>query len=822
MAGNKNLLPVVLVPSLILGLLLPYGYAPRVHAAQSVNLLQNAGFEEGAMGWAFSGDTGIEQTTPKNGAHLAHLNKGASNVVSQRVTVTETGNYSLTAWVGSAGTGGQMGVRSAAGQVLKSTAIYRMQDYKPYQITDVKLTKGDEIEIYVTGGNNWINLDDFVFYRDDANISSFKLVGQMGESEIDRVENKVVFYMPHGSDVTSLTPEIAVSDGAQITAAPAGKLDFSQPVKYTVQTPDGIVKQWEVTCIMEAKSIAVNSSHRQLNETFNWAKWKAQKYVQTGKRGLINEDERLNSPSSIADYIPSYWAGYAHRTAFYARDFAHQATGAHIIGLQQENFSMLKQFAGSATEEKKWYPSWALNFDGSDFKLDFRSIDSFVREVPAVFEIVQKGYEQYLWTGDEQYIRDPVLWQFYTKAVSDFIELHDTRFPNGIAEGTGKGIFSGSASYNERGDEHLIEAGDGTAAQYLAFLSYAQMLEARGDSAQAAAYFKRAQDLKTHFNTVWGVKEGVPEYIRGYSEDGTALQGFGREASLLMATKLITEPGAKTDAFLDYLDEKYATEKVPNIEALSYLPDTFFLYGRNETAWKWMKHIIDSRPLPHEVASQGSNGDYPEVSYTLISQTVEGLAGIQPNAPKHQVATVPRLPKDIDWLELNYVPLGAHELYVKHEGTTKTTLKHNKGPETLEWEVQFYGRFPLLFVDNRIYLTKQKTLNGKDVSYITVDVPVGKTVTAQAIPQWTVLKLLALLEQYLRSQDVKGPVANQLSNALQQAEHHLSKGAVDQAIHELEKMVRDLQDAKMAPHVSHQAKEGLMAGIAELLKQWRP
>jgi hypothetical protein len=814
---KKQLIPVVLAPSLVIGSLLPFNQQAEVYATSPLNLLQNTGFEDGNTGWTFLNGTGVATNNPKTGSRLAYLNKGSSNVVLQKVTITETGNYTIKGWVGSASTGGKMGIRDSSGQVIKSIDIYRMQDYRSYLITDIHLNKGDEVEVYVTGGNSWVNIDDFTMFRDDANITTFKVPGQLGESEIDRDQSRLTFYMPYGSDISKLQPEIAVSRDSKVLSGPITPTDFSKPHTYTIKTPDGIEKQWKVTCVVEDKNITINSSLNELDEAFNWAKWKANKYVQTGKTGLINEDERIGSPSSIADFIPSYWAGYAHRTAFYGRDFSHQVSGAHMIGLDVENFSMLKAFAQSATPEKKWYPSWALNFDGSDFKLDFRNINSFVREVPAVFELVQKGYEQYLWTGNNDYINDPVLWQYYTKAVTDFISLHDTHFPNGIAEGTGKGIFQGSASYNERGDEHLIEAGDGTAAQYLAFLSYAKMLEAKGETTEAQTYFKKAEDLKNYFNNVWGVKDGTSEYIRGYSENGAPLQGFGREASLLMATKLITEPGPKTDAFLNYLDEKYTTDGVPNIEALTYLPDTFFLYGRTETAWKWMKHIMDSRSQPHEVASQGNNGDYPEVSYTLLSHTVEGIAGIQPNAPQHKVATVPRLPQDLGWLELNHVPVGQHELYVKHDGSKKSTVKHIQGPQALEWEVQFYGDFSAIEADGKLYRTKKKMLNGKEISYIHVSIPVGKTATAEAVSSWTIAEIKRLTQQYVDTKDVAGSLVPQVTNSLNQAEHHLEKGNNLEAVQHLNKYVEQINKEALKLQISESAKIDLTEGAKELI-----
>ncbi len=154
----------------------------------------------------------------------------------------------------------------------------------------------------------------------------------------------------------------------------------------------------------EAHKLSIETSNPKLERAFNWAVRKALSYVQTGKTGRVDGHERNRAGQGSAKYIPSYWAGYTWRTAFYSRDFCHQAAGAHLLGLQEENLSMLRAFANSATAGRKWYPLWALNFDGSPFKLDYAGDSSFVREVPAVFELVEQCYRQFLWTGNPAYL----------------------------------------------------------------------------------------------------------------------------------------------------------------------------------------------------------------------------------------------------------------------------------------------------------------------------------------------------------------------------------------------------------------------------------
>ena len=130
-----------------------------------------------------------------------------------------------------------------------------------------------------------------------------------------------------------------------------------------------------------AENIRMQSDNIKLQKTFQWAVEKSQSFRMTGKKVQANVGE--NGPTlgykESVKCIPSYWAGYANRTAFYARDFSRQSLGAHLVGLDEENFSMFKAFAGHCTEDKKWYTWWALNFDGTVYTLDAlsSSIPSF-------------------------------------------------------------------------------------------------------------------------------------------------------------------------------------------------------------------------------------------------------------------------------------------------------------------------------------------------------------------------------------------------------------------------------------------------------------
>ncbi|MGW4649280.1 hypothetical protein [Kitasatospora sp. NPDC004289] len=483
-----------------------------------------------------------------------------------------------------------------------------------------------------------------------------------------------------------------------------------------------------------ADPVATSSDPRVV-EMFDWAKRKANSWVLlAGSTGPVNVDENNRFGTGTAVYGPSYWAGYANRSGYYSRDMAHQVVGAQVLGLTAENRTMLRSFAASATEAHKYYPVWAHNFDtGTYLSIDYRRPDLFVREVPAPFELVEKAAQAYRWSGDKSYVEDEVFWDFYRHTTEEFVALHDQAKPNGgvaVAEGTGKGIFSGTASYNEQGNEKLAEAGDGIAAQYQAYLGLAALARGKGDTALAARAEQQAAALKQYFNSEWSGAGSGADMVRAYSLDGTAFKGWGLENSWFMPMKRIIEAGPRNEAYLDYVDAQAAGPDGPsNIEAFTYLPDTFFANNRNDAAWKWMKYVYDQRDVQHVNASQGPNGDYPEVSFTLVGQTVSGLLGLEPDAPNRRLTTQSRLPAGMDWLQVDDIPVGKDRIGLRQDGVNRSTLTNHSASRTYTWEARFAGSHPTLSVDGVARKAQTKVEHGVTYTYLTVKVAAGQTVS---------------------------------------------------------------------------------------------
>ncbi|MGL6106072.1 hypothetical protein [Romboutsia sp.] len=815
-SNNKKKLKVVVPLSMVLAATSANSLAPInaitktpqskiMTLEQGENLLLNPGFEDGTNNWEFIGG-GLASNNQYKGTHF-YLNGGSQNKIKQTVKVPKSGNYTVSAWLSLGGSNGKISVvDKTTGSIIGETTVIGSSAYSQYILNQVYLEQNQEVEVVISGCSGWLNGDEISMFYDETeyrDINAVEFYDQSGKVEIDKVNKTINFAVRYGTDINQIKlKSLNLSRGATLNYKLEEPIDFSKPVVFKVSSAT-LTDEWTVKCIVREQQSKVTSSNKELEEGFNWAIDKTNQFVMTGKNGVVNKDEYRPSGdgTGIRDYIPSYWAGYYDRTAFYGRDFVHQATGGYISGHEEENLSMFEVFAKNATEARKWYTLWAFNFDGSPHTIDYKDDNNFVREVPAQFELVEKAYEQYLWTGDSRYIEDEDLWNFYTNVMTNFVTLHDDQNPNGIAEGYG-GIFQGSCTYNERG-EYPIEAGDAIASQYQATLAYAGMLEAKGKKEDAKEWYKKADDLKKYFNEEWSVineNNKNERYARIIDKDGNKKNDFGKENSWFMPMKLITEPGERNDNYLDYISEKLgdgigtAKEAPTNIEAYTYIPDTYFPYNRNDEAWKWMKYILSVKDNDHERPSQGTNGDYPEISFTIVDQTVEGMMGIEANAPENSVVTAPRLPGEVEWVKIDDLKMGEHNLSIEHNGLEKTILK-NSSEKALEWEARFYGDYDYFVIGNEEVKAEKKEVNGVLVSYVKAKVNSGETLEIK-VKNVTTEELRNLVEEasLLNKKDYTKDTWKTFEDALKNAQKVLSKDKSTQL--EINKAFFDLKVAK--------------------------
>lgn len=709
-----------------------------------VNLISNPGFEKDLADWT---GMSIKNNNAYDGLVRGIVN--ANGTGTQSIQIPVSAYYDLSVQVRHSGTGeGLISVQDEAGNILGSVKVVSTNgQWSEVKIDNIPLEADQSVKLVLEGASDSnYDVDAFSLKRDRtqevpafSNIKKIVTEPEAYSATIDNSEKKITLEYTYGTDLSKITlVELGVSEGAVTSIHTGDVFNIKNELNFTLTDSKQTSNEWTIVAKEREKRVALESSNDSLENAFNWAANKIDQFVVTGtKNGIINKSES-GSGTIGNDYIPSYWAGYFDRTAFYSRDFVHQATGAQIAGLADENYSMFSAFAKECNEARKWYTVWALNFDGSVYSLDYRSENSFVREIPAQFELVEKAYKQYLWSGDERYIKDETLWAFYTNVMTNYVETHDAN-GNGVAQEVGTGIFNGSATYNERGGRTVIEAGDSIGSQYQATLAYAGMLKARGEIEAAETWYQKAANLKKYFNETWSVTDNMDsEYVCAWGPNGERYSDFSKETSWFIPLKMISEAGERNDTYIDFILENLGdgigtTNTAPgNIEAYTYIPDMLFLYNRSDDAWKWMEYIASVKDNAHEKVSQGTNGDYPEISFTYISHTIEGMMGVEPDAGERFVATSPRLPQEVPDVKAKYMQIGYYELDLVHAGNTESTLTNHADKE-ITWEVRFYGDHDYIQVDNKILTTENKEINGEVVSYVTTTVAAGKAVNAKVV-----------------------------------------------------------------------------------------
>lgn len=716
-----------------------------------LNIIQEPGFESNGRNWS---GIGMSNKDAHTGLVRAIISPGTTG--TQTLTVPRSAYYNLVGWVRHNGAGGSIGIQDEAGNDLGSTQAppaVSGEDptWRQAEVKGIPLEEGQKVKVALVGADAddedaaAYDADTFSLKRDRdkdmptfRNVKTVRTTPEAFETVVDNIKKEIRLVYLYGTDTTKIKlDELTISEGASASIQTGMVLDLSGDMDMTVTGSDGTQDTWKIVSETKEKKVSMTSSNKNLENTFNWAANKMDQFVMTGKTGLVNKSESNAAGTGTAEYIPSYWAGYYDRTAFYTRDFVHQATGAQIAGLTEENYTMFNAFAKECNELRKWYTVWALNFDGSVYTLDYNNENSFVREVPAQFELVEKAYKQYLWSGDDRYIQDEDLWNFYTNVMTKYIDTHDAN-ENGVAQEVGTGIFNGSCTYNERGGRTVIEAGDAIGSQYQATLAYAGMLKARGEEEESKAWYQKAADLKKYFNEEWSQAEEMEsEYVCAWGPNGERYSDFSKETSWFIPLKMITEPGERNDGYIDFLLEKLgdgigSSSTAPsNIEAYTYIPDMLFLYNRSDDAWKWMKYIASIKDNPHERPSQGTNGDYPEISFTYVSHVIEGMMGVEPDAWEDRVATSPRLPSEVDDMKVDFMKIGDYEIDLEHIGNTQSTLTNN-GKKAITWEARFYGDYEQLQAGDSVIDAETKDINGITVSYVTVEVPAGESITVKA------------------------------------------------------------------------------------------
>ncbi|MBS4179080.1 family 16 glycosylhydrolase [Bacillus sp. FJAT-49731] len=77
-----------------------------------------------------------------------------------------------------------------------------------------------------------------------------------------------------------------------------------------------------------------------------------------------------------------------------------------------------------------------------------------------------------------------------------------------------------------------------------------------------------------------------------------------------------------------------------------------------------------------------------------------------------------------------------------------------------------------------------------------------------------------LLENYITTGEVNGPLTNQLSNSLKQADHQYVKGHQKQAIESMEDFIKHISNSALQKHITQDAKRILIENAEALIQLW--
>jgi len=461
-------------------------------------------------------------------------------------------------------------------------------------------------------------------------------------------------------------------------------------------------------------AIEFESSDTRLTNGFQWAKAQALSYVRDG------------DPVG-----PWYEAALPGRNAFCMRDVSHMSTGAQLLGLGARTMNMLRQFADHISLSKKWCTWWEITGDGKPAPVDYNSDTDFWYDLPASFDVLDACYRQWLWTTDSAYVSDDVFLNYYRRTVTDYVQAWDHNH-NGLLEHLPGSGHMGIATYDEDLQDQVLVGADLIAAQYAAYRAYAAIARHRSDTAVAAAFTKKADNLKALYNAKWW-DSSTRSYYGALGEDGQFHRNLqastgGSDIEFPLYFEL-TDDDFKTQVSLNrlearfHLDEAGRTGIIGGVEGISYLPDIFYKYGRSQSGCTVLLALMNPNL---------KRRTYPEVSYSVIGNLATGLMGIKPSANAGMIETFPQLSSDTQWAALHHVPFGNNAISVRHTQDGETALTNEMGPELI-WHVGFPGKASAILVNGTKAPTQTAVrLGGVDETYCMIHVAPGDTRVARA------------------------------------------------------------------------------------------
>jgi hypothetical protein len=440
--------------------------------------------------------------------------------------------------------------------------------------------------------------------------------------------------------------------------------------------------------------LTFESSVPSVNEGFRWAKEQALYYVHNGE-----------DPVGLW-----YEAALPERNSFCMRDVAHQSAGAAGMGLHLHTKNMFYRFAENIAESRDWCTYWEIHKDNIPTPIDYTNDHDFWYNLPSNFDIIRACYAQYLWTGDRDYIENPVFDNFFKRSVDEYVKAWD-KDGDGILEHHPEYDRRGIASYNEVGLKPAF-GGDQVAAQYAGYAALASILRLRGEHEAANDLKRKAEALRELYqNSWWNERNG--RFYGALLQDRTYLSDFYGEGNFLpLYFGIVADASKRTAALNDLV--KTGTW---NVEAKTYIPEIFYEYGMIRQAYRELCELMDPSLDRRE---------YPEVSFSVIGAVVTGMMGVSADGTE-QISTFSRLSEEMEWAKADEITILGGSIGVEHRGRVETRFV-NHGESPVQWKAAFPYDLEYLHLEGeRVKAKREIAADGSVRSFLVLEVKACQT-----------------------------------------------------------------------------------------------
>jgi hypothetical protein len=397
------------------------------------------------------------------------------------------------------------------------------------------------------------------------------------------------------------------------------------------------------------------------------------------------------------------------------RDVAHMCTGAAVLGLNEENKTMLYRFAENISESKDWCSYWEITANNGPAEVDYRYDKDFWYNLPANFDVLDACFRMFLWTGDSAYINGPVFTHFYHATMNEYIDRWDLssdkiiererimNLPEGANPENHRFYYSrGIPGYHEGAGGEMQLGIDLLATQYAANNWYHYyMSKAEGSSKWLDEATRLKEIIEEDF---WDEEAGRFNII--LYRDGTMDYSVGKGADFshaLLHYNVLDDPEMIASVLDNYSENK--DEYI--IEIASHLPEIFFRNERITEGIYMLKYLT---------AATTQRREYPENPFAVVGAFVTGLMGITPGAPDNFISTFSRMPDPASQLMVSNLPVIGKKIDVLHRGR-HTTMVHNHSDEAFFWKPYLAGYKESWYING-----KEEKAYGQQLKYRGMDV----------------------------------------------------------------------------------------------------